>query len=166
MGPSIYPHPPAPPPSRLLPLLSDWIQTLSRVHFDDDNGDHGDGSGSRGGEGASGRLEGRATTTAAVPATPGPSTSASVSAVETRACANILSRCLAMRNSANTAVSKFLELRIDEGAEEGVGGRGGRGRGAGSTAAASVAPAAKKPRLEIRMDGVRRRDRGVQGGVK
>lgn len=158
-----FPLPGGCPPSRLLPLLSDWIQTLSRVHFDDDvGGDHDSTNNARG----SGQEQGqsRGTAAAATASALGPSTSAA----QVRVCASLLSRCLAARNSANTVVSKFVELRIDEEDEGGGGGGGksggkggaGRGGGAASSSSAPSALAGKKPRLQIRMEGVRERGRG------
>lgn len=135
---------------RLLPLLSDWIQTLGRVHFDDnDNGDNSNNNGGNTGSttttATTGGREGQRRHAAAAAAAPGPSASVSVS--ERRTCARLLGQCLSARNTANILVSKFVELRLDE--EGAVGG----GEGLGLAAASSSSSAAKKPRLKIRLDG-------------
>eukprot|EP00903_Cladosiphon_okamuranus_P006995 g6806.t1 len=143
--------------TRLLPLLSDWIQTLSRIHFDveDDLNGGSDGNNTRG----SGLNQGHPSGSAA--AAFGPSTAIA----EVRVCSSLLSRCLAARNSANTVVSKFVELRIDE-EEEACGGGsrkggGGRSGGTGSGSSASSAGKKPKPRLQIRLEDVRGRGRGI-----
>lgn len=94
--------------------MSDWIQTLSRVTFEDistttasattagpTNNTAAQAGGQRkeNGDSASPR-----TTT----------TSTAGAAAERRACALLLARCLSARNAANAVVSKFLELRVHE----------------------------------------------------
>ncbi|CAN0564173.1 unnamed protein product, partial [Ectocarpus sp. 12 AP-2014] len=127
--------------SRLLPLLSDWIHTLGRVHFGDDDNSRLDSN--HAGAGNTRREASGGESTA--PATAG-------GGAERRACASLLSRCLAVRNSANALVSKFVELRIDE--------EGGRGASWSSSSSWSVAPTAKQTRLQIRMDSLRGKGSG------
>lgn len=107
----IAPLPPCPWPvswnslhdiDRILPLMSDWIHTLSRVTFGGSSMSPlttPSASVRRQGSGGSTSQSGRVET---------PSGS------ERQVCADLLRRCLALRNSVNTVVSKFLELRIDE----------------------------------------------------
>ncbi|CAM9823920.1 unnamed protein product [Scytosiphon promiscuus] len=154
--------------SRLLPLVSDWIQTLSRVHFDDDDNDNDDSTNSSNsntgsttsttsamiaantaGEGGRRHTAAASASAASARSAAAPGRSAPpVSVSERRTCAGLLGRCLATRNSANTLVSKFIELRLDE---DGAG-RGG-GEGLSLAASVSVSSASKKKRLKIQLDG-------------
>lgn len=145
---------------RLLPLLSDWIQTLSRVDVDtlgssDNNFNCGIG------EDRSGNPDGEE-----------PHSLSPASSTERRTCAGLLGRCLAVRNSANTVVSKFLELKLDQQQKDGK--KDGRvsarsdgalqaknaissgvwneGIGASRFPAPSMEPVAKKARLHFRLD--------------
>lgn len=100
-------------------------------------------------------------------------------AEERRRCASLFSRCLAARSSANTAVSKFLELKVDGDSRGSAGpsaaAAGGRGKGGGKAGAWSgssmrgsggswlgsgltAAAAPKKPRLQIRLGDARNRE--------
>lgn len=143
--------PPPPPPllyafSRLLPLLSDWIQTLSRVQFDNDseniitNNNNSSSNNSSSRENRRGGDEGINSSHHSRTQTASSSTNANATATERRVCASLLSRCLGARNSANTVVSKFLELRVDE-----------EDRGSGHPPAALVAVAGRGIRTKYKI---------------
>lgn len=89
--------------------MSNWIHILSRVTFDISSLNTAPATvTSGGGSGGSARTSEREAAVA-----------------EQRMCSSLLSRCLAARNAANAVVSKFLELKIDDG-----GGGGGAETGA------------------------------------